>query len=728
MTLCKYYRTHNALRSAEPLSRQRRWLPCVLYALGSTVAQAEEISPQPTVLAPILVQGISIDPSLISPDARTADALMRRIPGNVSVVDSEQYRDAAVMSLRDALARTPGVYVQNTAGQETVKLSIRGSGVSAKVGLRGIRLLRDGLPLSRADDTADPNYADPFNASYIEVYRGANALQYGGATLGGAINLVSPTGYTHAQRQIRVEGGSDGYLRAQARAGQVFDNGMDAFLAVTRFETDGSRDNAEQRISRLYANLGYRYSATSEGRFHINLEDHVQQIPSAITLAQLRKDPAASDRIGLVAGGQLNTGPRSNLAYQHKWLLDGEDTLALGAYYASTRFELTGAAAHFRWDASDYGLTLRHDMHGELDGHKNQFIWGANASAGRNRNGTYGPLFAESMVIAPGGDQYEDIYSRRTTIELFAENRYFATSTVALVAGAQAVWARRSTRIDVLNNVYLPTPPTYQLQPYFEPQDTSENYRSISPKLGVLWNVTPSAQLFANLSRSFEPPSSLEFYTHQAGILKPQRATTLEIGSRGGDNSLNWEVAGYRSQVKDALFSVETFPNSGRYIEGNVSRSLYTGLELALRGNWPLPFAPGALDWGVAYTWSHFRMDNAAAFGNNAIPGIAPHSARLDLVYRHPSGVYVGPNIELASNWYVDQANTIKAPGYGIVNVTLGYADPNGRYLLFLDARNLADKRYAATTNYTVNAKGTDVAAYNPGLPRSLYVGAQLTW
>lgn len=727
MNLCQLNQNPVQPSVASSFNRPRQWASCLLCTIGAAVAQAEETPLQATLLEPVLVQGTLVDPSLLSSDARAADAALRHIPGNVSVVDSEQYRDAAVTSLHDALARTPGVYAQSTSGQETVKLSIRGSGISNTLGIRGVRLLRDGMPLSRSDDSADASYADPFNASYIEVYRGANALQYGAATLGGAINLVSPTGYTHEQTQLRFEGGSDGYRRVQARAGQVFDNGMDAFLAVTHFETDGSRDNADQRISRLYANFGYRFSPSSEGRFHLNLEDHVQQLPGALTLAQLQKDPSVSYRVGFVSGGQLDTGPRSNIAYQHKWLLEGQDTLSVGAYYGATDFELTGASANFRWAARDYGMSLRHDMQGEVAGHENAFVWGVSASTGRNHNGTYGPLVADTTVVVPGNEHYEDIRSQRSTVELFAENRYYATPDLALIASAQAVWARRATQIEVVNNVYLPTPPTYQPQPYFKPMDVAADYRSLNPKLGMLWDITSQAQLFANLSRSFEPPASLEFYSAQGEMLKPQRATTLEIGSRGGDKALNWEAAVYRSEVKDALFYVESPPNSGRYEAGNVERSINTGLELALRGNWHLSFAPGSVDWGVAYTWSHFRMDEVPAFGNNAIPGIAPHSARLDLVYRHPSGVYLGPNVELASSWYVDQANTIKAPGYGIVNFTLGYADPDGQYQVFLDARNLANKRYAATTDYTVNAQGRDALAYNPGLPRSLYLGMQFT-
>ncbi len=66
--------------------------------------------------------------------------------------------------------------------------------MASPLAVRGLTLLQDGLPLKKTDGTIDPAYADPFNTQYLEIYRGADALQYGAATLGGAINLVSPTG------------------------------------------------------------------------------------------------------------------------------------------------------------------------------------------------------------------------------------------------------------------------------------------------------------------------------------------------------------------------------------------------------------------------------------------------------------------------------------------------------------------------------------------------------
>src|SRR5690606_33114406 len=212
---------------------------------------------------------------------------LQRWPGHVGVVAESEYTDRSILSLNDVLAGEPGIFVQAAAGQQSTKLSIRGSGLASPLGTRGVALLRDGLPLNQSDGTLDPAYADPFNARYMEIYRGANALRYGAATLGGAINIISPTGYSHSGVETQLEGGSNDYLRLQTRVGQVFDNGMDAFASLSRYQTDGSAPQSEQKISRFYGNLGFMVNERSIGRLHVDYAEMQQQITSPLTHAQL---------------------------------------------------------------------------------------------------------------------------------------------------------------------------------------------------------------------------------------------------------------------------------------------------------------------------------------------------------------------------------------------------------------------------------------------------------
>src|SRR3546814_6965846 len=72
------------------------------------------------------------------------------------------------------------------------RVSIRGSGLSRAYGTRGLAMYFDGFTLNTSDGLLDFFEIDPSAYSYVEVFKGANALRYGSNALGGAINLVTP--------------------------------------------------------------------------------------------------------------------------------------------------------------------------------------------------------------------------------------------------------------------------------------------------------------------------------------------------------------------------------------------------------------------------------------------------------------------------------------------------------------------------------------------------------
>ena len=211
--------------------------------------------------------------SLTVKNVREAKAELDKVAGAVSVVDDSLFRRGITGDLADVLSGIPGVFARSRFGGDEVRLSIRGSGITQTFGIRGVRVLRDGMPETEASGFTNPELIDFLAADYVEVYRGANALQYGSATLGGAINFVSKTGYTAEPFLFRIEGCSDAYVRPQISAGAVFDNGLDTFVSVSGIHSDGFRDNAEQETIRAYANLGYRHN-NGETRLHLTVQDN----------------------------------------------------------------------------------------------------------------------------------------------------------------------------------------------------------------------------------------------------------------------------------------------------------------------------------------------------------------------------------------------------------------------------------------------------------------------
>ena len=145
----------------------------------------------PTTVDTVIVTGARNpeDPPVVG-DARQR---LSETPGAVSVISAESYQKRFAIALDDMLRDAPGVYAQRKWGGD-IRISIRGSGIGNANHNRGLLIAQDGLPLNEADGYGDSQSIDPLIARYTEVYRGGNALRFGGALLGGAVNVVTPTG------------------------------------------------------------------------------------------------------------------------------------------------------------------------------------------------------------------------------------------------------------------------------------------------------------------------------------------------------------------------------------------------------------------------------------------------------------------------------------------------------------------------------------------------------
>ena len=143
--------------------------------------------------------------SLTVPSVEQQRKQVELTPAAAHFIEAEEFRNRRAFTLRDVLAETPGVFVQERYGQE-LRLSVRGSGIARGFHLRGVEVLQDGIPVNLADGSGDFYQIDPLALRSVSVFPGGNALAYGASTLGGAINFVTPTAQTaEAANILRAE-------------------------------------------------------------------------------------------------------------------------------------------------------------------------------------------------------------------------------------------------------------------------------------------------------------------------------------------------------------------------------------------------------------------------------------------------------------------------------------------------------------------------------------------
>jgi iron complex outermembrane receptor protein len=686
-----------SVRAAMRSSRLSVAVLAALFPFASAVAaDASAADTNTRTLEKVEVIGEAVRPLTVE-DLEQAKARLDLRAGGTGVVDGESYRDGRVGTLTDALGLATGVFVQSRFGAEEARLSIRGSGIQRTFHGRGVDLLQDGSPLNLADGAVDFQAVEPLSARYIEVYRGANALEYGAATLGGAINFVSPTGYDAAPAGLRLEGGSYGYVRGQAALAGVSGR-ADGYLSATGSVQDGFRDHARQENYRLFGNAGFRFNDTLEGRVYLTHVDTRSELPGNLTLAQSLDTPelAAPGNIGL---DQRRDFTLDRITGKLAWVPGEGQNLVFSAFHSDKSlhhpiFQVLDQ------DSQDYGVDLRWRGEGTLAGRRNILIAGITLAQGDVEDDRF------VNVAGSEGARTNKFEQRARNAKAYVENQTWLDGRWALSLGAQALESeRRSRDLFITGN---------------NDESFDVDYSGVSPKIGVLYQLDPKTQLFGNLSRSLEPPSFGEL-TGGPGVsqVDAQRATTTELGLRTQRDDLTVDLALYRARVDDELLALTD--GAGNPLGTvNAKRTIHQGLELGLA--WRLA---EAFKLSANYLWNDFRFDDDPVYGDNELAGVPPQQLRAELRWQPSERFYATPNLEWApSDYYVDHANSFHAPGYRLLGLKIG-GRIGEQWNWFADARNLQDRKWIATTNVVADAGGRDGTNFLPGDGRSIYVGVE---
>lgn len=685
---------------------------CLLSAFSIGFSQTVLAEHNETIhLDEVGVSATKIGP-VTQPSIDEAKQAINKTAGGVTVVDLKEVREGRVSNFRDTLGLATGVLAQSRFGAEETRLSIRGSGLQRTFHGRGIKLMQDGIPVNQADGGFDYQAIEPMATRYIEVYRGANALRYGASNLGGAINFISPSGYDADKLNVRAEIGSFDYRRLGLSAGGVVGD-FDYFVSGSTFNQDGFRDNARQDTERINANFGYHISHDVETRFYIGYAKSDSDLPGNLTKAQLRNDPSDSF-LSTTLGQQKRDIDLIRIANKTNILIGDHSNLQLSAYF-SHKDLFHPIFQVLDQDTNDYGFEARFAQEGELFGHKNELILGVNPS--------YGVTYDERSVNNLGvrGARTNKLENRSKNLEAYAENRFYVMPEVSLIAGLQYTHSERNLKDQFFGNAA-------------QDESFDATYVQTNPKIGVLYDYKPhgsqtKVQFYANVSRSYEPPSFGELAGGaRPNIVDAQEGTTFEIGTRGNSENIDWDFSAYYAKLKNELLQTAVFAagnNPAPAVQtSNADKTIHAGIELGLTAR-----LPWHLEWRQSLLINQFRFDGDNSFGNRDLPGLQKSLLRGELMYRN-HGFYIGPTVEFSPQRYaVDFAETLYADSYTLFGFKAGQ-QVNQHFSWFLDARNLTDKKYVASTSVILDAtrSGTNQSLFLPGDGRSVYVGAEFKY
>ncbi|WP_395738205.1 TonB-dependent receptor family protein [Prosthecobacter sp.] len=699
-------------------------------ALAQTTSPNQKSEPPATELKEVVITAEKGSRSLTVPSLEARqEQIAQNTAGGANVVDAEFYKRGRASTLKDALDFSPGVLVQSRFGAEESRIAIRGSGLQRTFHGRGIWMMQDGMPLNLADGSFDMQAIEPLTANYVEVFRGANALQYGSATLGGAINFISNTGYTAPASQARMEVGSFNTYRGQISSGFVSGN-TDVYVSITASHTDGFRDWSKQESFRVFANIGTKISPNLENRVYITYVDSNSQLPGNLTKAQMLANPqqaAPGSFIPTVPGGagyQERNYRLFRLANKLTYTDGDSNTLTFSAFWSwkdlnHPIFQVIDQLSN------DLGFDLRYDHKGTLLGRENTFTVGTNFMYGGTNDNRF------FNINGARGAQVGAYRLQATNFSFYFQDKLHLTDKLSLVAGAQVAYASRE--LDELQTFGGVNPPGQftGLPNLINNSDRIEAW-GFSPKLGLLYEADPKTQIYFNASRSFEPPTLGEATPAGNGLLplKPQTATTLELGTRGQRERVSWDFSYYYAWVERELLALGS-PILTPTTTVNAGKTIHQGIEFGLNVDLLRNVAVSSdrLVLNQNLLWNDFRFSKSAAYGDRLMPGFAPVYYRAQMLYQHPSGFYAGPTLEWSPFSYAaDLARSTFADPYALLGMKFGYRTKRG-LSFYVEARNLTNEIYSPTVNVVTNATtpGSN-AVFLPGDGRSFYGGIEWKW
>ena len=616
--------------------------------------------------------------------ADQAEVTAKKTAGGTDIVSHQDYADKTVVSLRDTLAFSPGVYTQPRFGQE-IRISIRGSGLSRGFHMRGLTLLQDGVPINLADDNGDFQELEPIFFDHLEVYRGANALRFGSGTLGGAVNGVTPTGDNAAGLYLRGDVGSFDFYRGLASFG-TGDEDANAWAAISADSHKGDRQHARRDSIRFNGNVGLRVSDIISTRFYGSMTTLDQELPGALTRATALTAP----RRGNFVGDQARD--INSIRIQNRTRFDwGNSYLDVGAFLNSKElyhpiFQVIDQVS------MDRGVYARYDRAGD--------VWSVTLG-GESRWGTIDAKRFVNLSGKRGALTFDADQTARTT-NIYGEIRVSPIEKLTVIAGViYADGFRKQSQI-------VPIAVTAQA-----------SFDAVSPKMGVLWEPATEIQFFANHSKSAEFPTFVELAQIAAFVpVREQTAWTTELGTRGKLGWVSWDVAVYRANIKREMLQFTVGPDIPA-ATFNADKTRHQGVEAAFSAaptNW--------LRFRQIWQYSDFRFVDDTQYGNHRLPVVPVHVLRSELRLGG-NDLHISPNVEwVPQGAWADYRNITRNAGYTLWGVSAGVRIKNG-VDIFVDARNLAGVKAIGDVSAAIVATPTS-AIYYPVERRAVYGGVRM--
>jgi len=649
-------------------------------------------------------------------------------PAAVQLIDRQAIEGGGPqINLSESLVRAPGLTIlerQNYA--QDLQISIRGFGARSAFGVRGIRLLIDGIPATTPDGQGQSSSVSLTSTDRLEVLRGPLAQLYGNSS-GGVIQAFTKDASKEPTVGYQYYLGSYGMRRADYQFSDTV-NGYGLVADYGTFSTSGYRANSAAERKQFNGKLSFQPNEETKVNVVFNQFDMpLAQDPLGLTRAQLTGDPtqAGNNSIGKFTRKVVL---QNQLGSSAQYAIDADNALTARAYYGTREnLQYQASTTWVGLNRTYYGTGLQYNGRTQWQGIPLEFAagyefdksserrQGGESVQGEKKSGSPTPLTRDEDNEAQNND-------------FFVQATAHVSEQISIVGGI-----RRSNIAFNSSDKFL--------------SDTkdgsgSASFSATSPVLGITWHAHNNLNLYVNYGKGFESPTLAEMaYSGTTApvalfnpLLNASSSQHYEIGAKWVPlRDARVDLAVYQIDSSDEIVTAASA--SGQTSFKNAPGTARTGWELAaasqLSEHLSARLSASSIDAKYSQT---FKSSTTTIASGNKIPGIPDSSTFAEIVWtseaftkktKAPLGSRVALEWQQAGRIFANDLNTESADGRNVFNVSLSqrWAWNQGLVTAYGRINNVSDVRYVGSV--IVNQAASQF--YEPAMPQNWMLGLSLS-
>lgn len=697
---------------------------------------------------------------------KSGQTALQSTPLAVSAFSGQELSRTSTTGVADLARYTPSLKV----GEVTASPSIYIRGIGTNNVFNGsdpnVAMLLDGVYLARAFQ----QYSDFFDVDRVEVLRGPQGTTFGRNAVGGVINIVSRRPSDEFEGKAKLTVGNYDLIRGEAFAsGPLIPDVLAASVAgnyeyhkpynrniVPGKKGVASADHGGMRMQvrwtpndMIDATTRIDYNRLSQA---MQSYDHLL-VPYPAFLAPFFS--LANSTVGKYHTVALDSpghilNKAWGIAEDVTFTFSEQVSLRSITAYRDSRYSLSldadasevAAAEIFQGErakqfSQEFNLVGNFD---DFDGVLGlYYIKEHNRSD--NRAIIYPPFGGELNVIAP------DL--RANSKAVFAQGSYHLPAGFSVTAGGR--YTKDTKKFDQIYSSFdFSNPPAVggQLPGFpFDPPRLRRSWDDFSMKLGVDWQASRDILAYATYSEGFKSGGFNYAAINTAGIsFEPEHLKSYELGLKTQwlDRRVRLNLTGFRYDYSG--LQVQQSLSPGNVQITNAATARVKGIEaelvaqatprLTLSANlsyldakyrrFPTASVPDALvpfvEDDPRFTPGDDDAEDSGLFNasGNRLNNAPRLSYTLSAKYTQPIGrgeAYLAADYYHQSSTHFDASNAaiLREPGYGLVNLAIGYNSPDRLWNIQLLAKNLLDEDY-----FVVRAANGLVPSAPSGPPRTV--------